>query len=171
MVLAMVTGAVSYQVLTAVLTAVTVAGLAYSLGALAKESSASDKLNADWFLEQPHFAGTPLHDDFREFKRLLLETFTRVEASTWLTSPHPMLAGASPIDVLFSQGLDAVKPALLASHTDGPTVSQVQDRWATVSKRCGDSSPAASATCPSEAASGAAWSSREQGTQREPVLP
>jgi hypothetical protein len=106
-ILAIVTHAVRYQVLTLVLIAVAVIGLVYSLGAIAKVAAKDDRLAAEWFLEKSQFA-PPLHGDFTEFKTALLETLTPDDAALWLTSPHPLLGGASPIDVFLSHGLKAV---------------------------------------------------------------
>ena len=106
-----------YPPMTVSLFVVGIAGIAYSLRAMAIGNEKCDERDTNSPLKG---AEVSVHvvDEIQRFKALLAEALPRSEASTWLLSPHPVLDGATPVEVFFRHGLEATRGAVTHSQED-----------------------------------------------------
>jgi len=97
-----------------------IAGIAYSLRAIANRSESRDESDSYIALQTPE-ASRSIVDEIQEFKALLAVSLPRSETSEWLVSPHPVLDGATPVEVFFRHGLNATRTAIVQSQEDKRT--------------------------------------------------
>jgi hypothetical protein len=78
-----------YPPMTIALFVIGIAGIAYSLRAIAKSTESRDGRDTD---RPPSGPRSPMHvvDEIQEFKAILAEALPLNEASEWLVSPHPV---------------------------------------------------------------------------------
>ena len=109
-----------YPLSTIALFVVGIAGIAYGSRAIANRSESCDERDRCISLKTPEVSRHVV-DEIQEFKALLAVSLPRGEASEWLVSPHPVLDGATPVEVFFRHGLNAARTAIVQSQEEKRT--------------------------------------------------